>query len=105
VVSCLKIFNRQKATRYEISHRASADSLERPRQWKIEVRFEAYIARSLCKLGSLKIAASELAKYKFDFVVVRQVRWDKGGSEPETIIRLSMEMGMLGTSCFFFVHM
>jgi hypothetical protein len=38
--------------------------------------------KSLYRAGSLKIVASELATYKLDLVAVQQVRWKKGGSEP-----------------------
>jgi len=36
--------------------------------------------RSLYRAGSLKAAARELVRYKFDIVGVQEVRWDKGGT-------------------------
>jgi hypothetical protein len=42
--------------------------------------------------GSLKAAASELAKNKLHLVAAREVRWDNHG---RLIIHFSMEMGML----------
>jgi len=36
--------------------------------------------RRLCRAGSLKGAARELASYKLDVVGVQEVRWDKGGT-------------------------
>jgi len=36
--------------------------------------------RSLYRVGSLKAAARELARYKLDVVGVQEVRWDKGGT-------------------------
>ena len=35
---------------------------------------------SLCRAGSLKAAAKELARYKLDVVGVQEVRWDKEGT-------------------------
>jgi hypothetical protein len=46
--------------------------------------------------GSLKTAASKLAKYNLDLVAVQDVRWVKGGSQPaERLYIFFMEMGML----------
>ena len=36
--------------------------------------------RTLCRAGSLKVAARELARYKLDVVGVQEVRWDKQGT-------------------------
>ena len=36
--------------------------------------------RILYRAGSLKAAASELARYKLDLVGVQEVRWDRGGT-------------------------
>jgi len=38
--------------------------------------------RSPYRAGSLKTAAGELAKYNSDLVVVQEVKWDEGGSQP-----------------------
>jgi len=40
--------------------------LERPRKWKMDMRFEAWNIRSLCMAGSLKTVARELLEYKLD---------------------------------------
>jgi hypothetical protein len=46
------------------------------------MRFGTYTVRSLNTAGSLKTAASKLAKYTSELVAVTQVRWDNGGSQP-----------------------
>jgi hypothetical protein len=46
------------------------------------MRFGAWNVRSLYSVGSPKKVASEIARYKLNFVVVQEVRWDKGGSQP-----------------------
>jgi hypothetical protein len=33
-----------------------------------------------CRIGSLRAAARELAKYKLDLAGVQEVRWDKRGT-------------------------
>jgi hypothetical protein len=38
--------------------------------------------RSLCRSGTLKTVARELAKYKFHLMGVQEVRWDMGDIEP-----------------------
>jgi hypothetical protein len=48
----------------------------------MDTRFGTWNVRSLYRSGSLKMISGELAKYKLDLVGV-QVRWDKGGTEPE----------------------
>jgi hypothetical protein len=48
----------------------STDSLERPRQQKMNMRFVTWNVRGLYRAGSLKTVASELAKYKLDIVAV-----------------------------------
>jgi len=39
----------------------------------------------LYRKGSLKIVASNLAKYNFSLVAVQDIKWDSGGSEPADI--------------------
>jgi hypothetical protein len=45
----------------------------------MDMRFEVWNVRSLCKPGSLKTAANESATYIL--ARVQEVRWDKGGTE------------------------
>ena len=44
------------------------------------MRIGTWNVRSLYRVGSLKAAVRELAKYKSDVVGVQEVRWDKGGT-------------------------
>jgi hypothetical protein len=55
--------------------------LKQPWQWKV-VEIERRNVKSHSRAGSLKIVGNEVARYKFDPVVVQEVRWDEGGSEP-----------------------
>jgi hypothetical protein len=50
------------------------DSLEQPRQHKIDTIFGTWNGRSLYRYGSLKTVASELVKHKLDLVAVHEVR-------------------------------
>jgi len=50
------------------------DSLEQPKQQKMDMIFETWNVRSLYGSGSLKSVASELVKYNFDPVAVQEVR-------------------------------
>jgi exonuclease III len=43
------------------------------------MRFGTWNVRSLYRAGSLTAATRKLARYKLDFVVVHEVRWDKEG--------------------------
>jgi len=45
------------------------------------MRFGTWNVRRLYRAGSLTAAARELEIYKLHFVVVQEVRWDKGGTE------------------------
>jgi exonuclease III len=44
------------------------------------MRFGMWNVRSLNRAGSLKEAARELARYKFNLVGVQEIRWDKEGT-------------------------
>jgi exonuclease III len=44
------------------------------------MRFDTWNVRNLCRSGSLRTAAGELARYKLDLVSVQEVKWDKGGT-------------------------
>jgi len=50
--------------------------------------------KSLCRSGSLKTAARELAKYKLDLVGAQEVKWDKGGAKRAMRI-ISQEQGFV----------
>jgi hypothetical protein len=47
----------------------------------MNMEFGAWNVRSLYRAGSLKTAASELAKYKLNLMAVQEFRWDKASSE------------------------
>jgi exonuclease III len=72
----------------------------------MDMRFGTWNVRSLYRSGSLKTVSGELAKYKLDLVGVKQVRWEKGGTEPAGDYTLFYGNGNadhhLGTG--FFVH-
>ena len=44
------------------------------------MKLSTWNVRSLYRAGSLKAAASELARYKLDVVGVQEVRWEKEGT-------------------------
>jgi hypothetical protein len=44
------------------------------------MRFGTWNVSSLYKQGSLTATSRELTRYKLDSVVVREFRWDKGGT-------------------------
>jgi hypothetical protein len=48
----------------------------------MENGFGSWNVRSLYGAGSMKTAASELAKCDLDVVAPQDVRWDEGGSQP-----------------------
>jgi hypothetical protein len=48
----------------------------------MDIRFVTWNVRSLFKAGSLMTAVKEISKYKLDLVGVREVRWDRVGTEP-----------------------
>jgi hypothetical protein len=58
------------------------------------MRFGTWNAKSLYTAGSLKTVGSEMAKYNLDLVSVQEVRWVEADNQ-QTIIHLSLEMGML----------
>jgi hypothetical protein len=60
--------------------RTRTDTLVRPKQRKIDVRFGTWNVWSLYRAGSLTEATGELARYKLDLVGVHEVRWDKEGT-------------------------
>jgi len=53
---------------------------ETSRSIQREIKIGIWNVRSLYRVGSLKAAARELARYKLDVVGVQEVRWDKGGT-------------------------
>jgi hypothetical protein len=48
----------------------------------MDMRFGTWIVRSNMA-GSLRVVAEEISKYKLDLVAVQEVRWNRGGTEPE----------------------
>ena len=54
--------------------------MERPRQWKRDVRFDTWNVRSLYRPDSRTTVARELGRYKLDSVGVQDVRWNKRGT-------------------------
>jgi len=46
---------------------------------------------NLYTAGSITVAAMELARYKFDLVVVQEFSWDKGGNVRAGIIIFYMK--------------
>jgi hypothetical protein len=47
----------------------------------MDMRFGLWNVRSLYRAGFLMTVSRELARYKFDLVVVQEVRWEGGGTE------------------------
>jgi hypothetical protein len=68
------------------------------------LRFGAWNARSLYRVGSLKAVASELAKYNSDLVTVQEVRWDNDGRIQQRIIHFSIKMGISTAERMKFVN-
>jgi hypothetical protein len=84
------------------------DSLDkRPKLRKMDMRFCVWNVRSLYRAGSLMKVAKEISKYKFDLEGVKEVRWDRGGTEPAGEYLFFYGKGKenheLGT-VFFFVY-
>jgi exonuclease III len=57
------------------------ESLEQPKQQKMDMRFGTWNVRSFYRSGSLKTVSRELAKYKLDLVGIQEVRWDDSNTE------------------------
>jgi hypothetical protein len=49
----------------------------------MDMRLGTWNVRSMYRAGSLRAVAEEIAKFKSDLVGVEEVRWDRGGTEPE----------------------
>jgi hypothetical protein len=54
---------------------------KRPKHRKIDVRFGTCNVRSPYRTGALKTVATEFGKYELALVGVKEVRWEKGGTE------------------------
>jgi len=50
-------------------------SSERPRQWKMNMRFGTWNVRRLYRVVSLKTVTSELAKHNLGVVAVQETIW------------------------------
>jgi hypothetical protein len=48
----------------------------------MDMRFGTWNVRNMYRAGSLRAVAEEFSKYELDLVGVREVEWDKGGTEP-----------------------
>jgi hypothetical protein len=48
----------------------------------MNLRFGNWNVRSMYRPVSLRKVAEEVSKYKLDLLVVQEVRWDGGGTEP-----------------------
>jgi hypothetical protein len=48
----------------------------------MDMRFDTWAVRSLLRAGSLMTVAKVISKYQLDPMGVREIRWDKGGTEP-----------------------
>jgi hypothetical protein len=59
------------------------------------MRSGTWKVRCVYRIGSLKIVASELAKYNLDQMAIQEVRWVERGSQHQRIIYFAMEMGKL----------
>jgi hypothetical protein len=58
------------------------DSVEQPKQQKMDMRFGKTGMSGVYRSGSLNtIISREFAKYKLDLVGVQEVRWGKGDTE------------------------
>jgi hypothetical protein len=72
----------------------------------MDMKYGMWNVRRLYGAGSLKTVAGELGKYKLDLVGVREVRWEKGGTERAEDYTFFYGQGngdhQLGTG--FFVH-
>ena len=58
------------------------DSLVRPQQMKMDMRFRTWNVTSLYRTGAVALVAWELAKYRLDIVGVQEVRLDGNGISP-----------------------
>jgi hypothetical protein len=48
----------------------------------MDMRFDKWNVRNLCRAGSLMRVAKQISKYKLDLVGVQEVRRDRGGIDP-----------------------
>jgi hypothetical protein len=59
------------------------DSFDKlPKRRNMDIRFRLWNARSLYRVGSIGKVSRELSKGKLDLVIVQEVRWVGGGTEP-----------------------
>jgi hypothetical protein len=80
----------KKSTSYEMLQRASkwTDSLEQPRQWKMDMRFGAWNVIISCGAGTLKTVASKMVKHNLDLMPIKEVRWGEVNRQPEIEIEM-----------------
>jgi hypothetical protein len=48
----------------------------------MDMRFGTWNVRSMYRAGALRVVGKEISKYKLDLVGVREIRLDRGGTEP-----------------------
>jgi len=56
------------------------EKVSRSRKRNRDILLGTWNVRSLYRAGSLRAAASELARYKLDLMGVQELRWDKEGT-------------------------
>jgi exonuclease III len=62
------------------------------------MRFGTWNIRSPYRVDAIKLVVGEFEKCKLDLVGVQEVRWEEKDIKQQTIIRFSMEKGMLITN-------
>ncbi|KAJ4443279.1 hypothetical protein ANN_04947 [Periplaneta americana] len=70
---------KQLVTNFYNKPRNETDSLARPQQRNKVMRFGTWNVTSLYRTGGVTLLAKELARYRIDFVGVREVRLDGNG--------------------------
>jgi exonuclease III len=48
----------------------------------MDMRFGTWNVKSLYREGSLPTVAKVISKYKLDLVAIKEIRWDRGDTEP-----------------------
>jgi hypothetical protein len=64
----------------------------------LDMIFETWNVKNLCRRGSLKTVARGLTKYRLDLVGVQGIIWDKEGTEGQRNILFSEEKEIKSTN-------